>query len=83
MEGILHKSSGLLEALDIDPDVEYQNKCGWQQVKMMFESEDCKALQTLIDNNTVSSEAQRTPALALKAIQSVLKEDVHFWHHHN
>ena len=72
-----------LEALDIDPDVEDQNKHGWQQVKMMFKGEDCQALQTLIDNNTITSEAQRTPTLALKAIQSVLKEDFHFWHHHD
>ena len=72
-----------LEAQDIDPDVEDQNKCGWWQVKMMFEGEDCQAPQTLISNNTITSEAQRTPALALKAIQSVLKEDVHFWHHHD
>ena len=69
------------EALDIDPDVEDQNKHGWWQVKMMFKGEDCQALQTLINNNTITSEAQRTPVLALKAIQFVLK-DVHFWHHH-
>ena len=72
-----------LEALDIDPDNEDQNKQGWQQIKMMFEGVDQQALQTLIDNKTFTSEAQRTPALALKAIQPVLKEDVHFWHHYN
>ena len=48
---------------------------------MMFEGEDCQALQTLIDNNTVTPEAQQTPVQALKAIQSIIKEDVHFWHH--
>ena len=42
---------------------------------------DCQALQTLTDNNTVTPEAQQTPVQALKAIQSVIKEDVHFWHH--
>ena len=47
----------------------------------MFEGEDHQTLQTLIDNYTITSEAQRTPVLALKALQSVLKEDVHFWHY--
>ena len=70
-----------LEALDIDPEATDQNKHGWRQIKMIFEGEDCQALQTLIDNNTVTPEAQQTPAQTLKAIQSVIKEDVHFWHH--
>ena len=70
-----------LEALDIDPNVEDQGKRGWRQIKMMFEDEDCLALQTLIDNKTITPAAQWTPSLALKAIQSVIKEDVHFWHH--
>ena len=48
---------------------------------MMFEGEDCQAHQTLIDNNTVTPKAQQTPVLALKAIQSIIKEDVHFWYH--
>ena len=70
-----------LEALDIDPEVADQNKCRWRQIKMMFEGEDCQALKTLINNNTVTPEAQEIPAQALKAIQSVIKKDVHFWHH--
>ena len=70
-----------LEALDIDPDVEDQGKKGWRQIKMMFEDEDHLALQTLIDNQTITPAAQWTPSLALKAIQLVIKEDVHFWHH--
>ena len=70
-----------LEALDIDPNVEDQGKRGWRQIKMMFEDEDCLALQTLIDNQTITPAAQQTPSLALKAIQLVIKEDVHFWHH--
>ena len=44
---------------------------------------DCQALQTLTDNNTISHGAQCTPTLALNTIQSVIKEDVHFWHYHN
>ena len=71
-----------LEALDIDPEAADQNKHRWRQIKM-FEGEDCQALQTLIDNNTVTPEAQQTPVQALKAIQSVIKEDVHFWQHHD
>ena len=50
---------------------------------MMFQGDDLQALQTLTDNNTVTPEAQETPAQALKAIQSIIKEDVHFWHHCN
>ena len=72
-----------LEALDIYPDEEDQGKNGWPQVKMIFEGENHQALQTLIDCKTITCEAQRTPALAFRAIQSVIKEDVHFWHHHN
>ena len=70
-----------LEALDIDPEAADQNKRGWRQIKMMFEGEDHQALQTLIDNKTVTPEDQQTPVQALKAIKSVLKDDVHFWHH--
>ena len=65
-----------LEALDIDPNVEDQGKRGWRQIKMMFQDEDCQALLTLINNQTISPEAQSTPSLALKAIQSTIKEDV-------
>ena len=70
-----------LEALDIDPEVADQNKHRWRWIKMMFDGEDCQALQTLIDNNTVTPEAQQSPVQALKAIWSIIKEDVHFWHH--
>ena len=70
-----------LEALDIDPNVEDQDKRDWRQIKMMFEDEDGLALQTLIDNQTITPAAQQTHSLVLKAIQSVIKEDVYFWHH--
>ena len=72
-----------LKALDINPDEEDQGKKGWHQMKMMFEGDDCQALQTLINNNTIMPEAQHTPALALNTIQSVIKEDVYFWHYHD
>ena len=63
-----------LEALDIGPDVEDQDQNGWHQIKMMFKGEDCQALQTLIENKTISPDAQWTPTLVLKAIQSVTKK---------
>ena len=75
------RALNFLEALDIDPDEEDQEKKGWKKIKMMFEDEDHQALQALIDNQTISPEAQLTPSLMPKAIQSILKEDVHFWHH--
>ena len=49
-----------LEALDINPDKEEQGKIGWHQIKML-EGDDCQALQTVIDNNTIFPESQCTP----------------------
>ena len=69
--------------MNINPDEEDQGKKRWCQIKMMFEGDYCQALKTLIDNNTISPEAQHTLSLALNAIQSVIKEDVHFWHYHD
>ena len=46
----------------------------------MFQGEDRQALQLLIDNNTITPEEQKTPKHALKAIQSCIKEEEHFWH---
>ena len=48
---------------------------------MMFEGDDHQAIQTLINNNTISVEAQYIPTLALNAIQTVIKDDIHFWHY--
>ena len=45
----------------------------------MFQ-EDRQALQTLIDNNTIPPEDQPTSTCALKAIQSCIKDEEHFWH---
>ena len=47
----------------------------------MFTGEDRQALQTLIDNNTITAADQCTPTLALKAIQTALKEEEHYWHY--
>ena len=63
-----------LEPLDIDPEKEDENKKGWKQIKMM-------ALQTWIDNNTVTPEDQLTPICGLKAIQTIIKEEEHYWHY--
>ena len=71
----------ILEILDIDPEKQDKTKRGWKQIKMMFKGEDRQALQTLIDNNTISPEDQLTPVSALKAIQSSIKDEEHFWHY--
>ena len=57
-----------LETLNIDPEKEDQHRTGWKQIKMMFSGEDRQALQTLIDNGTITPTDQCTPIQALKAI---------------
>ena len=69
-----------LETLDIDPEAQDDARHGWKQIKMMFQGEDRQALQSLIDNNTITPVDQKTPKHALKAIQSCIKEEDHFWH---
>ena len=70
-----------LKTIDIDPRKEDQQLKGWKQIKMMFTGEDRRALQTLIDNNTITAADQCTPTLALKAIQTAIKEGEHYWHY--
>ena len=48
---------------------------------MMFTGEDRQALQTLIDNNMITPEDQLTPSHALKAIQTTIKEEEHYWYY--
>ena len=74
------RASDFPKALDINPDEEDQGKRGWHQIKMMFEGDGHQILQTLKDNNTISPEAQHASSIALNAILSVTKGDVHFWH---
>ena len=69
-----------LETPDIDPETGDDNKKGWKKIKMMFTGKDRQALQTLIDNNTITPEDQCTPIHALKAIQTTIKEEEHYWH---
>ena len=35
----------------------------------------------MIDNNTITPEDQLTPICALKAIQTTIKEEEHYWHY--
>ena len=69
-----------LETLDIDPEQENQHKKGWKQIKMMFTGEDRQALQTIIDNNTITQQDQCTAIQALKAIQTTIKDEEDYWH---
>ena len=70
-----------LETLRIKPAEEDEELKGWTEIKMMFRGEDRKALQTLIDNDTITAADQCTPTLALKAIQTAIKEGEHYWHY--
>ena len=81
MERILHKSHRLLRKIDIDPEQEDQHERGWKQIKMMFTREDRQALQTMIDNNTITQQDQCTPVQALKAMQTAIKDEEHYWHY--
>ena len=70
-----------LETIDIDSEQEDQYKRGWKQIKMMFTGEDRQALQTMIDNNTITPADQCTPVQELKAIQTAIKDEEHYWHY--
>ena len=70
-----------LETIDIDPDKQDETKQGLRQMKIMFQGEDRQALQTLIDNNTITPEDQLIPTYTLKVIQSCIKDEEHFWHY--
>ena len=70
-----------LETIDIDLEQEDQHKRGWKQIKMMFTREDRQALQTMIDNNTITQADQCTPVQALKEIQTTIKDEEHYWHY--
>ena len=49
---------------------------------MMFQGEDMQALQTLLENNTITPEDQLTPSHALNMqYKHQLKEEEHFWHY--
>ena len=48
--------------------------------RWMFQGDDRQTLQTMINNNTITAEDQKTPTKALKAIQSYIKDEEHFWY---
>ena len=47
---------------------------------MMFEIKDWQTLQTLLDNETITLEHQKTPRCVLDAIATTTKSKDHFWH---
>ena len=72
-----YRAQDYLELLRIKPTEEDQLKRGWEQITTMFTGESRQILQTLIDNNKITETDQRTPLLALKAIQSAIKNKEH------
>ena len=68
-----------LDALDIETDQADDNCKGWKQIKLMFEGEDRQALQTLIDNGTVTPKHMKTPKAILDAVATTIKSEEHFW----
>ena len=48
---------------------------------MMFEGDDCQALQTHLDNNTITTGASAPPFKPLSAIQMFIKDKEHLWHY--
>ena len=70
-----------LDVLDIELDEADESSKGWKQLKLMFEGEDRKVLQTLIDNGVITSEHMKTPRAALDAIATTIKLEEHFWAH--
>ena len=70
-------SQDYLEVLRIKPQEEDQQKRGWEQITQMFTGENRQILQNLIDNNTITETDQRTPILALKAIETAIKNKEH------
>ena len=70
-----------LVALDIEPEVADESHKGSKQLKLMFEDEDRKALQSLIDSGVMTAEHMLKPKAALDAIGTTIKPEEHFWAH--
>ena len=49
-----HKYGRLLRSTKYRPSTEDQTKHWWKQIKMMFQGEDCQALQAHLNNNTIT-----------------------------
>ena len=72
-----YRAQDYLEVLRIKPGEEDQEKRGWEQITTMFTGENKQILQTLIDYNKITETDQRTPILALKAIETAIKNKEH------
>ena len=70
-------SQDYLEVLRIKPAEEDKEKRGWEQITKMFIGENRQIFQNLIDNNKITETDQRTPILALKAIETAIKNKEH------
>ena len=70
-----------LDAPNIEPEVADESHKGWKQLKLMFEGEDRKALQNLIDSGVVTAEHMLKPKATLDAIATTIKSEEHFWAH--
>ena len=70
-------SQDYLEVLRIKPAEEDKEKRGWEQITQMFTGESKQILQNLIDNSKITETDQRTPTLALKAIETAIKNKEH------
>ena len=68
-----------LDALDIEPEAAAESHKGWKQLKLMFEGEGRKALQSLIDSGVMTPEHMLKPKAALHAIGTTIKSEEHFW----
>ena len=69
-----------LEALNIDAEKADNQKSGWKQLKMMFEGEGWKTLQSLINNGTITPESQRMLQKLLDTISTMIKDEECYWH---
>ena len=72
-----YRAQDYLELFRIKPTEEDKEKRGWEQITQMFTGESKQILQNLIDNNTITETDQRTPILALKAIQTAIENKEH------
>ena len=68
-----------LDALDIEPKAANESHKGWKQPKLMFEGEDKKALQSLIDSRVVTAEHMLKPKATVDAVGTTIKSEVYFW----
>ena len=68
-----------LETLDIDPEREDENKKGMEADKNdVYRRRKDKHYKHWL---TITPEDQLTPMCALKAIQTTIKEEEHYWHY--